>query len=60
MPFWENVYGFDMSSIGKELVEDAAHIPIVDVVDGNNLVTNTALLKVGLHLYFVKRPKYPR
>ncbi|KAL7599871.1 hypothetical protein Lser_V15G23467 [Lactuca serriola] len=45
MPFWENVYGFDMSSIGKELVEDAAHIPIVDVVDGNNLVTNTALLK---------------
>ncbi|CAH1426859.1 unnamed protein product [Lactuca virosa] len=45
MPFWEHVYGFDMSSIGKELVEDAAHIPIVDVVDGNNLVTNTALLK---------------
>ncbi|KAI3814805.1 hypothetical protein L1987_14450 [Smallanthus sonchifolius] len=43
--FWENVYGFNMSSIGKELVEDAAHIPIVDVVDGNNLVTNTALLQ---------------
>lgn len=45
IPFWENVYGFNMSSIGKELVEDAAHIPIVDVVDGNNLVTNTALLQ---------------
>ncbi|XP_071716065.1 probable protein arginine N-methyltransferase 3 [Rutidosis leptorrhynchoides] len=45
IPFWENVYGFDMSSIGKELVEDAAHIPIVDVVDANNLVTNTALLQ---------------
>lgn len=36
-----------MSSIGKELVEDAAHIPIVDVVDGSNLVTKTALLQVG-------------
>ncbi|KAI3711859.1 hypothetical protein L1987_70408 [Smallanthus sonchifolius] len=45
IPFWENVYGFNMSSIGKELVADAAHIPIVDVVDGNNLVTNTALLQ---------------
>ncbi|KAJ0531102.1 putative methyltransferase transcription factor C2H2 family [Helianthus annuus] len=45
IPFWENVYGFNMSSIGNELVKDAAHIPIVDVVDGNNLVTNTALLQ---------------
>ncbi|KAI3803224.1 hypothetical protein L1987_31373 [Smallanthus sonchifolius] len=45
IPFWENVYGFNMFSIGKELVKDAAHIPIVDVVDGNNLVTNTALLQ---------------
>lgn len=40
-----------MSSIGKELVGDAAHIPIVDVVDGNNLVTNTALLQVGLNFF---------
>ena len=47
VPFWENVYGFNMSSIGKELVEDAAHLPIVDVVDADNLVTNTALLQVG-------------
>ncbi|KAI3715648.1 hypothetical protein L6452_22634 [Arctium lappa] len=46
IPFWENVYGFNMSCIGKELVEDAAHIPIVDVVDGNDLVTNTAPLQV--------------
>lgn len=46
IPFWENVYGFNMSCIGNELVEDAAHIPIVDVVDGNDLVTNTALLQV--------------
>ncbi|KVH93500.1 probable protein arginine N-methyltransferase 3 [Cynara cardunculus var. scolymus] len=46
IPFWENVYGFNMSCIGNELVEDASHIPIVDVVDGNDLVTNTALLQV--------------
>ncbi|GKC00532.1 probable protein arginine N-methyltransferase 3 [Tanacetum coccineum] len=45
VPFWENVYGFNMSSIGKELVEDAAHLPIVDVVDADNLVTNTAFLQ---------------
>ncbi|KAI3790614.1 hypothetical protein L2E82_03786 [Cichorium intybus] len=45
VPFWENVYGINMSCIGKELVEDAAHIPIVDVIDGNNLVTDTALLQ---------------
>ncbi|KAL8235178.1 hypothetical protein R6Q59_021278 [Mikania micrantha] len=45
IPFWENVYGFNMSSIGMELVKDAAHIPIVDVVEGNNLVTDTALLQ---------------
>ncbi|XP_076927323.1 putative protein arginine N-methyltransferase 3 [Bidens hawaiensis] len=45
IPFWENVYGFNMSSVGNELVKDAAHIPIVDVVDANNLVTNTALLQ---------------
>ncbi|KAJ9538090.1 hypothetical protein OSB04_030823 [Centaurea solstitialis] len=46
IPFWENVYGFNMSCIGNELVEDASHIPIVDVVDGNDLVTNTAPLQV--------------
>nr|XP_043624444.1 probable protein arginine N-methyltransferase 3 [Erigeron canadensis] len=45
IPFWENVYGFNMSSIGNELVGDAAHFPIVDVVDANNLVTGTALLQ---------------
>ncbi|XP_057499523.1 LOW QUALITY PROTEIN: probable protein arginine N-methyltransferase 3 [Actinidia eriantha] len=45
IPFWENVYGFNMSCIGKELVEDAARVPIVDVVDSCDIVTNTAILQ---------------
>ncbi|XP_015894716.3 probable protein arginine N-methyltransferase 3 [Ziziphus jujuba] len=45
LPFWENVYGFNMSSVGKELVEDAARIPIVDVVDDHDLVTSAAVLQ---------------
>ncbi|XP_024021790.1 probable protein arginine N-methyltransferase 3 [Morus notabilis] len=45
LPFWENVYGFNMSCIGKELVGDAARIPIVDTVEGHDLVTNAAVLK---------------
>lgn len=45
LPFWENVYGFDMSSVGKELVQDAAEIPIVDVIDSGDIVTDTAVLQ---------------
>ncbi|KAL5570590.1 hypothetical protein UlMin_027165 [Ulmus minor] len=45
LPFWEDVYGFKMSCVGKELVEGAAQIPIVDVVDGHDLVTKAAVLK---------------
>ncbi|KAK9157376.1 hypothetical protein Scep_003950 [Stephania cephalantha] len=45
IPFWENVYGFDMSCIGKEVVEDAAQVPIVDVIDSQHIVTNTATLQ---------------
>ncbi|XP_022991200.1 probable protein arginine N-methyltransferase 3 [Cucurbita maxima] len=44
LPFWENVYGFSMSCVGKELVKDAAKAPIVDIVDANDLVTSTAIL----------------
>ncbi|KAJ6818497.1 putative protein arginine N-methyltransferase 3 [Iris pallida] len=44
LPFWEDVYGFDMSSIGKEVMEDAAHLPIVDVLDSRDIVTDTAAL----------------
>lgn len=55
LPFWENVYGIDMSSVGKELVKDAAEFPIVDVVDSHDIVTKTAVLKVcfsSLCLFF--------
>ncbi|WCJ27874.1 protein arginine methyltransferase 3 [Euphorbia peplus] len=45
LPFWEDVYGFNMSSVGEELFQDAARFPIVDVVDNSDLVTDTALLK---------------
>lgn len=36
-----------MSCIGKELVKEAAQIPIVDVVDYQDLVTSSAVLQVG-------------
>ncbi|GLT64965.1 hypothetical protein SLA2020_374240 [Shorea laevis] len=45
LPFWENVYGLNMSCIGREVVEDASKIPIVDVVDECNLVTNAATVQ---------------
>ncbi|KAF7824750.1 putative protein arginine N-methyltransferase 3 [Senna tora] len=45
LPFWENVCGFDMSCVGKELVEDAAKIPIVDVLDSQDLVTSSVILQ---------------
>ncbi|CAN6810320.1 unnamed protein product [Brassica oleracea] len=45
LPFWEDVYGFDMSSIGKEVLEDTARIPVVDVIEDRDLVTGPALLK---------------
>lgn len=45
LPFWENVYGFSMSCIGKEVVEDAAKTAIVDVVDSKDIVTESAALK---------------
>lgn len=37
-----------MSCVGKELVEDAARIPIVDIVEGHDVVTNAAVLKVSV------------
>ncbi|CAN8259635.1 unnamed protein product [Cochlearia groenlandica] len=45
LPFWEDVYGFDMSSIGKEILEDTARVPIVDVIEDRDLVTQPALLQ---------------
>ncbi|KAJ6945330.1 protein arginine N-methyltransferase 3 [Populus alba x Populus x berolinensis] len=51
LPFWEEVYGFNMSCVGKELVQDAAKFPIVDVVDEKDLVTDAVLLQVSYILY---------
>ncbi|KAH9752321.1 putative protein arginine N-methyltransferase 3 [Citrus sinensis] len=45
LPFWENVYGFNMSCVGREVVRDAAGIPIVDVVDDHDLVTDSVVLQ---------------
>lgn len=53
IPFWENVYGFDMSCIGKEVTEDAAQLPIVDVVDSRDIVTKSVVLQVRLRLCFL-------
>ncbi|KAH7437356.1 hypothetical protein KP509_05G067400 [Ceratopteris richardii] len=45
LPFWENVYGFDMKCIGKEVLEDATSSLIVDVVESKDIVTNPCLFK---------------
>ncbi|GER46302.1 protein arginine n-methyltransferase [Striga asiatica] len=45
LKFWENVYGFNMSCIGREIDEDAARFPIVDVIDSCNIVTTTEVLQ---------------
>lgn len=47
MPFWENVYGFDMSCIGKEVTSTSARFPVVDVVASQDIVTETAVLHVS-------------
>merc|ERR1711902_172089 len=39
--WWDDVYGFDMSSIRKVALTE----PIVDVVDRNQVVTNNCLVK---------------
>lgn len=36
-----------MSCVGKELVEDAAQTPIVDIVDSHDIVTDAAVLQVS-------------
>ncbi|KAK1292576.1 putative protein arginine N-methyltransferase 3 [Acorus calamus] len=45
VPFWENVYGFDMSCISKEVVEDASQNPIVDVVGSHDIVTDAVIIQ---------------
>lgn len=55
IPFWEDVYGFSMSCVGKELVEDASKHPIVDVVDSQDIVTNAVVLQVFFNLFVLKQ-----
>lgn len=50
MPFWENVYGFNMSCVGKELVQDAARVPIVDTIEPQDVITESAIVHVSLGL----------
>ncbi|MCD7465526.1 Protein arginine N-methyltransferase 3 [Datura stramonium] len=45
IPFWENVYGFNMSCIGEEIFKDASRIPIVDVIDSCDIITNSTVLQ---------------
>ncbi|XP_074566171.1 putative protein arginine N-methyltransferase 3 isoform X2 [Curcuma longa] len=44
LPFWENVYGFDMSCIGKKVMKDSYSAPIVDTIDSREIVTETAAI----------------
>jgi len=39
--FWDDVYGFDMTSIKKNALNE----PLVDSVDANQVVTNSCLIK---------------
>ncbi|XP_026472286.1 protein arginine N-methyltransferase 1-like [Ctenocephalides felis] len=48
--WWDDVYGFDMSSIRKVAISE----PLVDVVDPKQVVTNACLLK-EVDLYTVKK-----
>ncbi|KAL4188707.1 hypothetical protein AMTRI_Chr08g203420 [Amborella trichopoda] len=45
-PLWEDLHGFDKSCIGKEVTEDAAQLPIVDIVDSQTLVTDPCVLRI--------------
>lgn len=53
LPFWENVNGFNMSCIGKEVVDDATQLPIIDVLESKDIVTETSSLH-ALDLMTVK------
>lgn len=44
-PFWEDVYGFNMSVVGREVVEDAAQVPIVDVLSPKDIITDACLIQ---------------
>lgn len=57
LPFWENVYGLDMSCVGKEINKEAARFPIVDVINSCDVVTSTAVLQVSVSYWsFYEHP----
>lgn len=43
-----------MSCIGEEIVKDASRIPIVDVVDSRDIITNSKVLQVCLFICMEK------
>ncbi|KAL3700084.1 hypothetical protein R1sor_018106 [Riccia sorocarpa] len=45
LSFWEDVYGFDMSTVGEEVLHDATKHPIIDVIAAKDVITDTCLLK---------------
>lgn len=48
--WWNNVYGFDMSTIKKVAITE----PLVDVVESKQVVTNSCMVK-EIDLYSVKK-----
>jgi len=52
--WWEDVYGFNMSSIRKVALSE----PLVDVVDRNQIVTSACLLK-EINIQTVKKEEIP-
>uniref|UniRef100_A0A1B6GLP0 type I protein arginine methyltransferase n=1 Tax=Cuerna arida TaxID=1464854 RepID=A0A1B6GLP0_9HEMI len=47
--FWDDVYGFNMSPIGEIAIQE----PLVDFVDGKQVVTNSSLLR-EVNLYKIQ------
>ncbi|KAG6551599.1 hypothetical protein Mapa_006676 [Marchantia paleacea] len=45
LSFWENVYGFDMQSVGEEVLYDATLHPIIDVINAKDVITDSCLIK---------------
>ena len=52
--WWDDVYGFDMSSIRKVALTE----PIVDVVDRNQVVTNNCLIR-EIDIQTIKKEEIP-
>lgn len=42
-----------MSCIGEEVFEDASRVPIVDIVDGQDIITESAVLQVTHPLSYI-------